>query len=111
MLIETTQKLKDRYDELTDLIIKPEVIADNKEWKKLVKERSSLEEIVNSHMEYEKALQDKKGMEETIATETDAEMNKFFEDELYHLNGKILEMEEEIKILLLPKFRRDFLFL
>ncbi|MBR5226602.1 MAG: PCRF domain-containing protein, partial [Clostridia bacterium] len=107
MLIETTQKLKDRYDELTDLIIKPEVIADNKEWKKLVKERSSLEEIVNSHMEYEKALQDKKGMEETIATETDAEMKKFFEDELYHLNGKILEMEEEIKILLLPKDEND----
>lgn len=107
MFIETTKKFKERYDELTDLIMKPEIIADNKEWKKLVKERSGLEEIANSHVEYEKALLDKKGMEETIATETDPEMKKFFEEELYELNGKISQMEEEIKILLLPKDEND----
>ena len=100
MFIETTKKFKERYDELTDLIMKPEIIADNKEWKKLVKERSGLEEIANCHVEYEKALLDKKGMEETIATETDPEMKKFFEEELYELNGKISQMEEDIKILL-----------
>ena len=107
MFIETTKKFKARYDELTDLIIKPEIIADNKEWKKLVKERNALEEIANSHVEYEKALLDKKGMENTIATETDPEMKKFFEEELYELNGTILKMEEEIKILLLPKDEND----
>ena len=107
MFIETTKKFKDRYDELTELIMKPEIIADNKEWKKLVKERSGLEEIANSHVEYEKALADKKGMEETILTEKDAEMKKFFEEELYALNGKISEMEENIKILLLPKDEND----
>ena len=107
MFIETTKKFKERYDELTDLIMKPEIIADNKEWKKLVKERSGLEEIANCHVEYEKALLDKKGMEDTIVTETDPEMKKFFEEELYDLNGKISQMEEEIKILLLPKDEND----
>lgn len=107
MLIETTKKFKARFDELTDLIIKPEIIADNASWKKLVKERSALEEIAEAHDAYEKALADKAGMEETIATETDAEMKKFFEDELYELNGKIGEMEDNIKILLLPKDEND----
>ena len=44
-ILTKTQKAKDRFDELTSLISKPEIIADNKEWKKLVKERSRLEDI------------------------------------------------------------------
>ena len=107
MLIETTKKFKARFDELTDLIVKPEIIANNAEWKKLIKERSSLEDIANIHTEYENALNDKVGIEQTILKEVDAEMKKFFEDELYDLNGKILNMEEQIKILLLPKDEND----
>ena len=37
-MLEKSLKLKQRYDELTELVMKPEIIADNKEWKKLVKE-------------------------------------------------------------------------
>ena len=107
MFIETTRKFKDRFDELTELIVKPEIIADNSQWKKLIKERSGLEEIAEAHVEYENALNEKQGIEETLATENDPDMKKFFEDELYELNGKILEMEEKIKILLLPKDEND----
>lgn len=106
-MIETTTKFKKRFDELTELISKPEIIADNKEWKKLVKERSGLEPIAEMHDKYEKALTDRVGIEKTIKSETDGEMKKFFEEELYELNGKILEMEEDIKILLLPKDEND----
>ena len=107
MLIETTKKFKARFDELTELIVKPEIIANNTEWKKLIKERNGLEDIANIHIEYDKALNDKAGIEGTLEDETDAEMKKFFEEELYELNGKILKMEEEIKILLLPKDEND----
>lgn len=107
MLIETTKKFKARYDELTELIVKPEIIANNSEWKKLIKERSNLEDIANVHIEYQNALDEKQGIEETLATETDLEMKKFFEEELYELNGKILELEDQIKILLLPKDEND----
>ena len=44
-MLEKTGKAKARFDELTELVMKPEVIADNREWKKLVKERASLEVI------------------------------------------------------------------
>ena len=47
--LEKTKKSKERYDELTELVMKPEIIADNKGWKKLVKERSSLEDIANAY--------------------------------------------------------------
>ena len=107
MLLETTQKYKDRYDYLTEQIVKPEVIADNKEWKKMVKERSSIEEIAETHVEYLKQITDSKGIKEAILTETDQEMKKFLESELYDLNGQIIETEEKIKILLLPKDEND----
>lgn len=107
MLLDTTRKFKERFDYLTETTIKPEVIANNAEWKKLVKERSSIEEIAEMHVKYEQALNDKTSLEQAISTEKDAEMKKFMEDELYDLNGQIIEMEDQIKILLLPKDEND----
>lgn len=106
-MIETTKKLKDKFDELTELISKPEIIADNKHWKTLVKERSSIEEIAESHIILKKLLDEKTGIEKTILTEKDPEMKKFFADELYETNKKIDDLEESIKILLLPKDEND----
>jgi len=48
-LLEKTGKTKDRFEKLTELVSDPAVIADNREWKKLVKERSSIEEIALAH--------------------------------------------------------------
>ena len=50
-ILEKIGKSKVRFDELTDLISRPEIIADNREWKKLVKERSSIEDIANAYVE------------------------------------------------------------
>ena len=55
-MLEKTTKIKQRYDELTDLIVKPEIIADNSEWKKLVKERNSIEDIALAHDKLEKQI-------------------------------------------------------
>lgn len=106
-MINTTKKFKDRYDELTELIIKPDVIADNKRWKQLVKEHNGLQEIADKHIEYANILNEKTALEKAIPEEQDVEMKKFMEDELYDINGKITQMEEEIKILLLPKDEND----
>ena len=64
-MIQTTKKFKDRYDELTELIMKPEIIADNKEWKKLVKERSGLEELAETHSALEKVEKELAANEQT----------------------------------------------
>ena len=57
-MIEKTINIKKRFDELTNLIADPKIIADQKEWKKLVKERASIEEIAEAHDELEKLLKD-----------------------------------------------------
>ena len=58
-MIEVTQKFKQRFDELTDLISKPEIIADNKYWQTLVKERNQIEPIAEAHDKYQAYLSEK----------------------------------------------------
>lgn len=106
-MLEKTTKIKQRYDELTDLIVKPEIIADNSEWKKLVKERNSIEDIALAHDKLEKLVKEKEQTESVIASEKDHEMKKLFEDELFEINKNIEKLEEEIKVLLLPKDEND----
>ena len=106
-MLEKTTKIKQRYDELTDLIVKPEIIADNNEWKKLVKERNSIEDIALAHDKLEKLVKEKEQTESVIANEKDHEMKKLFEDELFEINENIEKLEEEIKVLLLPKDEND----
>lgn len=106
-LLEKTEKSKVRFDELTDLIIRPEVIADNREWRKLVKERSALEELANAHDELKNLVESLESCEKDFASESDAEMKALFETEIDDLKEKIEEKVEEIKILLLPKDEND----
>ncbi len=106
-LLEKTGKTKARFDELTELIIKPEIIADNAEWKKLVKERSKLEDIAQAHVELEKLYNDLVNDKAEYEKETDHELKQMFYDEIGLLMEKIEEKMEEIKILLLPKDEND----
>ena len=55
---EKTEKSKVRFDELTELISRPEIIANNNEWKKLVKERNSLESLAEAHVELQNLVDD-----------------------------------------------------
>ena len=79
-MIDKTINIKKRFDELTDLISKPEIIADQKEWKKLVKERASLEDLANAHDELVKLQKELSEAEVTLKTETDEEMIDLFKE-------------------------------
>lgn len=102
-----TEKSKVRFDELTDLISRPEIIADNRGWKALVKERNSLEDLAAAHVELKTLVENLEGCEKDLATETDAEMKELFSTEIYDLRDKIDQKVEDIKILLLPKDEND----
>lgn len=102
-----TEKSKVRFDELTDLISRPEIIADNREWKKLVKERNMLQELAEAHVVLEKLTVDLENCENDFNNEKDADMKLLFEDEIETLKTKIDEEVENIKILLLPKDEND----
>lgn len=106
-MLEQTRKIKQRYDELTNLVIDPEIIADNKEWKKLVKERSSIEEIAEAHTKMEKLVNELQCSNEALKAEKDPEMIDMFKEEIDSLQEQIDKLDEETKILLLPKDEND----
>lgn len=106
-LLAKTEKSKVRFDELTDLISRPEIIADNREWKKLVKERNSLEGIAEAHVELAKLVEDLDNCQKDFEQEKDNEMKQLFESEIEDLKEKINNKIDDMKILLLPKDEND----
>ena len=105
--LEKTAKAKARFDELTELVMRPDIISDNRELKKLMKERNSLESIAQCHDDLNELMKNLQGCEDDLTAETDGEMKKLFEEEISSLNEKIAQKVEEIKILLLPKDEND----
>ena len=106
-MFEKLQAILDRYNFLTEEISKPEVIADNNTWKKLVKEHSSLQETVECYQAYlvvAKNLQDSIEMEQI---ETDKEMLEMLHLDIVEGKQKKADMEEQLKVLLLPKDPND----
>lgn len=97
------QKLEDvekRYEDLTQKISDPEVIAQNKEWQKMMKEHSDLTPIVEKYREYKKLEQSIKDNEEMLS---DPELKELAQEEIKTEKEKLPQIEEEIKILLIPK--------
>ena len=103
-MFEKLESVEKRYVELTDKISDPEVIANNNEWKKLVKEHSSIEDVVLKFREYKET---EKNMQEAKEMMEDKEMKELAEEEYYSCKDKLSEIEEELKILLIPKDPND----
>ena len=106
-ILQKTIKTKNRFEELTKLVSDPDIIADNKQWKKLVKERSSIEDIVNAHDKLESLYKDLLSCQKEMEKETDHELKQMFYEEIERLKKEIENEVEEIKILLLPKDAND----
>ena len=99
-MFDKLELVEKRYDELTQMISDPEVIANQAEWQKLMKEHASIEEVVQKYREYKKVKQD---MEEAKEMMQDLEMKELAEAEFYEAKDKLPQIEEELKILLIPK--------
>lgn len=100
-------EIKKRYDELTELVGSSEVIADQKKWQKLVKERSSLTDIIEL---YDKFVILDKNLEECksiIEEENDQELVALAKEECEELKVAKEDLLEEIKIAMLPKDPND----
>ena len=106
-ILEKTGKTKERYEKLNALVVDPQVIADNKEWKKLVKERSAIEDIALAHDKLEKLVNEYKLCKSDYEKESDNEIKNMFYEEIGSLKTQIEALIEEIKILLLPKDEND----
>ena len=98
--------ITEKYDELAQKVSDPDVIANQPVWQKYVKEMGEMEPIVKKYGEYKKA---KQGIAEAkeMLDDGDEEMRELAKMELAELEDSIGDMEEELKILLLPKDPND----
>ena len=103
-MFEKLELVEKRYDELTTQISDPAIIANTNEWRKLVKEHSSMEDVVLKYREYKETI---KNMEEAKELMEDPEMKDLAEEEYYSNKDKISKIEEELKVLLIPKDPND----
>ena len=99
-MFQKLDAVEKRYDELTAKISDPEVIANQSEWQKYMKEHASLVDIVEKYREYKLA---KSNFEEAKEMLNDKELKELAELEMEELRVKIPKLEEELKILLIPK--------
>ena len=106
-MIEKLKKIKEKFEELTKELIDPNVLADMSVWQKKSKEQADLVPIVEKYDEYVKVQNDMNDAEELMKTETDADMLAMLNDEYYSGKERLKEIEEELKILLLPKDEND----
>ena len=99
-MFENLDSLEEKYEELTKKISDPEIIAKQNEWTKMMKERSDIEPIVEKYREYK---QTKKNLEESKELLKDPEMKELAEEEMLNAKEMLPKLEEELKILLIPK--------
>jgi len=103
-MFDKLEAVEKRYEELTQMISDPEVISNNSEWQKLMKEHSSIQDVVLKFREYKEV---KQHMEEAKEMMEDKDLKELAEVEYYENKEKLPKIEEELKILLIPKDPND----
>ena len=106
-MLEKLESVKENFKELTDKLTNPEVIANQAEFQRLAKKRSEMEGIVNAYDEYVSMLKKLKDAEGMVETETDPELKELAELEVSELKPQIEKMEDQLKLLLIPKDEDD----
>lgn len=106
-LFDRLQMLADRYEELGELLSDPDVIADSKRFMELSKEMADLRETVEKYEKYKQVVQQIKDDEEMLSAGLDDEMAAMVKEELSDSKNENQKLEQEIKILLLPKDPND----
>ena len=99
-MFQKLEAVENRYEELNKKIADPEVIANTSEWTKFMKEHAEIEEVALKYKEYKQVQQ---SIEEAQEMLNDPEMKELAEEELYENKEKLPKIEEELKILLIPK--------
>ncbi|KFF14492.1 peptide chain release factor 1 [Chryseobacterium soli] len=106
-LIPKLEAIKQRYNEVADLIIQPDIISDQKKYSSLNKEYSDLGKIVKVYDQYKGALDNIQESEEIIADGSDKDLVDMAKEEKMEAQAKLPGLEEELKVLLIPKDPTD----
>jgi len=106
-LLEKLEGLVPRFEEVSTLITDPNVIADQERYVQLGKEYKNLEDIMKARQEYINATKGLEEAKELLALEDDPEMKEMAREEIVTNEKRIPELEEEIKLLLIPADPED----
>lgn len=102
MLLSRLEGLDGRFEEVSTLITDPSVIADQPRYVRLTKEYHDLERILGVKKEYETTLRNLEESKSMLAEETDEDMRALAREEIENCTQRIPQLEEEIKLLLIP---------
>ncbi len=106
-MIDKLNIVKQRFDEVSDLIIQPDVITDQKRYVQLTKEYKELKDLMAKRDEYVEITNNIQEAEEIISDGSDAEMLEMAKMQLEEAKGAIPQLEEDIKLMLIPKDLED----
>jgi len=107
MILERLEGVKARFVEVGELLTSPEILSDMKKYIRLNKEYKDLQPIIESYERYKLTLNNIASAKELLSTEKDEEMREMAKAEIDELNAKLPDMEEEIKLLLIPADPED----
>jgi peptide chain release factor 1 len=106
-MFERLDQIENRYEELTQALASPAIVNDSSRYQKTAKAHSEVAPIVDKYREYKdlkKGIADSRTM---LADEKDADMRAYAQEELNTLEPRAASIEEELKVLLLPKDPND----
>ena len=102
-MLEKIQIVKQRFDEINDLIIQPDIISDQKRYVQLNKEYKDLKKLVDKGLVYESLMSNIEEAQEIISDGSDAEMVEMAKMQMEEAKAQIPTLEEEMRVLLIPK--------
>lgn len=106
-MLDRLHALKIRFEELSEKLSSPEVVSDQKKFRELSKDYKDLEPVVEAYNKYKLIVDNITSSKELLETEKDPEMREMAKEELDGLIPQKEAMEEEIKVLLIPKDPED----
>ena len=106
-MLEKLNIVKQRFDEVSDLIIQPDVISDQKRYVELTKEYKDLKDLMEEREKYVELLDNKEEAERIIKENDDEEMVEMAKLQLEEAEEEIPKMEEKIRFMLIPKDPED----
>lgn len=107
MLLDKLKEIEDKYDELTKILSDPDIFSDYSKSQKYSREQAELEDIVRKIREYKNVLAGISEAEEILNTEKEEGLRELAEAELDELKTKKPQLEDELKLMLVPKDPRD----
>lgn len=106
-MFDRLQAVEDRYEQLNELLSDPEVISDPNKLRKYSKEQSDMQETVDTYRQYKNVKEDLEVAREMLEETDDRETREMVKHEVQSLETELEELEQKLKLLLVPKDPND----